>query len=213
MMGGVANRVTHEPTRSSAKRGTISGTAFVAGFLVVALVTVLSVLFLSPRLQEDAVARLDGLIDRSVLVTGTFDGEDWVIAAEIENDDTCLLVELREQVGGRVCDGGSGAVLREAGVTPLQRDSRWFFTGITDPDVPIVRLDLSEGDSLILRVQRPRGYQSGFYVTALDPDVRVQRVTAVSRGEQVLGTLTCEPAVATVNGIGADCRRNAAALG
>ncbi|MPZ86790.1 MAG: hypothetical protein GEU81_01730 [Nitriliruptorales bacterium] len=198
--------MTTEKPRSDAGPRAVSGTVFAVCFVVVAAATVLSVLLLSPRLQDDVAARLGGLIDRSVLVSGSFNDETWAVAAAITNDDTCLLVESDRRTAGQVCDSGGEALLRDVGVTRLERDARWFFTGISAPDVQVVRLELSEGDPLILRVQRPRGYTSGFYVTVLDPHLRVESVTAVAVTDEDLGTLSCQPAVATVEGVGGDCR-------
>lgn len=190
---------------------TVSGKAFGIGFVVVALAVVGFILALSPALQDSARRQLGGELDRDVLELGTRGDREWLVAAEFTDGRTCVLGELDGAAVSEACATPDLDALGEVGVASLG-DGSYLVTGITDLELPAVRVDLDSGESLVPRVYRVRGYPVSFYYTIVDDTVAVERVVALDLDERELAVRACDGPLASADGPGTACRTSSPAL-
>lgn len=199
------------PLGAAGERKTVSGKAFGIGFVVVALAVVGFILAFTPSLQDSARRQLGGELDRDVLELGTRGETRWVVAAEFTDGRTCVLGEVDGTARSEACVTPDLGLLGDVGVASLG-DGSYLVTGITDLELPEVRIDLDSGERLVPRVYRVRGYPASFYYTIIDDTVAVERVVALDLDERELATRTCDGPLASAEGVGTACRTSSPAL-
>ena len=172
---------------------TRSGRAVVVGFVGLALALVVVLLVASPRLNADIERRIGGPPpDRAIISGGEIAGQQWVAATEVADGRGCVVVELDGATASEVCAQAQQPLVGDVGLARLDNDPRWFASGVVAADVPLVRLELSDGDERILAPRGARtGFLAGYWVTLLEPEKSVTRVVALDLQEGVLGALDC----------------------
>lgn len=185
----------------------MSGRAVGLLFLLLSVGTVLTVLFATPSAQRDVMGMLGGVNDRQVLGIGDVAGQEVTVVGTLDGPTSCVLVAFDGADGPRACvDGDPAAALGDVVVSRTPDDQRWIAAGITDPSVRLVRVQLDDGGERVLTVNRPRGYRAGFwFADRLDPATAITRVVATDTRDTPVGTRTCDPVLATADGLGTDC--------
>jgi len=194
-------------TTPSTRGRTVSGRAVGLFFLLLSVGTVLTVLFLTPAAQRDVLGMLGGVNDRQVLGIGDVAGREVTVVGTLDERTSCVVVSVDGEDGPRACvEGPPAAALDEVVVSGTPEDDRWIAAGITDPSVRLVRLQLDDGAERVLTVNRPRGYEVGFwFADRLDPATAITRIVATDTRDVPLGSRTCRPVLASSDGVGADC--------
>jgi hypothetical protein len=186
---------------------TVSGTTVAIVFILLAVGTILMVLFVTPAAQRDVLRMLGGTNDRQVLGRGAVAGQQVEVIGILDEATTCVEVAFDGATRAQGCiEGDPAGLLAAEVVARSDTDPAWILTGMTDPGVRLVRLDFADGTERILTVNRPRGYRAGFwFADRIDPAAEVTRVVALDTDDNQLAARTCTPYVATAAGVGADC--------
>jgi len=192
------------PLGGAGDRRTVSGRTFAIGFVVVALSVVGFILAFTPALQDAARQQLGGELDRDVLELGARGDTEWQVAAEFTDGRTCVLGEVDGEGVSEACATPDLDALGEVGVASLG-DGSYLVTGVTELELPAVRVDLDSGERLAPRVYRVRGYPASFYYTIVDGAIAVERVVALDRDERELAVRACDGPLAGASGIGTGC--------
>lgn len=179
----------------------VSGRAIGIGFILLAVGTVLMVLFVTPAAQREVLGILGGTNDRQVLARGDVGGVRVEVVGTLDELTSCVRLEVEGQVGA-----GDVACLEGTPATPLtdrlaarDLDDRWVAAGIVAPDVPLVRAALSDGTVRVLTVERPRGYRAGYwFADNLPPGVDLSALEAIDTRDAVLGSAACAGAGSAV---------------
>lgn len=166
---------------------TRSGTAFALVFVALGVGLVLFILLVAPSLREQVLAS-GGISERDTIASGA----DWEIVATQEEDEACVLVETGGAERSRICTATEPDVLGLPVGTVTDVEPRWFLTGFAARDVPLVRVELSDGQERVVRTRGPEsGYPASFWATLVEPGVAVERVVAIDNIDTPLGDRTC----------------------
>jgi hypothetical protein len=184
---------------AQAPERTVSGKAIALGFVAVGVAVVLSVLLISPGLQRQADDLLGA--ERDVLDVGELEGVGWVVASEFDDGPACVVTEFEGREAARACAGGPLGDMAVA----APGDGAYLFTGTTAPDVPQVRVELSDGQAPLPRVHRPGASSAGYYATTVPAGVAVERVVGLDLDEHELVVRTCYGPLATADGVSSSC--------
>lgn len=166
---------------------TRSGTAFALWFVGLSSALVVFILVAAPALREEVLAA-GGISERDTIASQP----GWELVATREDEEACVLVETDGEERSRVCTTDEPEVLATPIATVTDVEPGWFLTGFAARDVPLVRVELSDGGELVVRTRGAEsGYPATFWGTLVEPDVDVQRIIAIDNIDAPLGELAC----------------------
>lgn len=166
---------------------TRSGTVVALTFVGLCVALVLFILIVAPSLREQVLAS-GGISERDTIASGA----DWEIVATREDEVACVLVEAGGDERSRVCTEDEPDVLAAPVATAVDVEPRWFLTGFAARDVPLVRVELSDGQERVIRTRGAEsGYPATFWATLVEPGVDVDRIVAIDNIDTPLGELAC----------------------
>lgn len=185
--GGYADILAVMEVPTGRARRLESGTAFVLCFAAGAVALVVFIVLAAPGLREQVLAA-GGIDERDVVASSG----RWAIVATLRDATGCVGVEVDGALADRTCTTEAPAVLGTPHAIVTDAEDRWFVTGFAARDVPLVRVDLSNGAELVVRTRGVEsGYPASYWATLVEPGVAVDRVVAIDTIDTPIGERAC----------------------